>query len=183
MKKGPSDAERRSLKEFREFVESEPAVPSARSDALIMKKVSADLRPAQWRVFGKFAAIETVAGTATLFVCPQFGFGFGGHNEYLHALHVAVDPFTFYVVCGLLFITVGAVLCSLVLSFDEIRAIRRSKYVYYPTYALGACLLFTLVGAEVYLVNALPWILGVVVGNWIGFGFTAQLRGAVRAAY
>lgn len=182
MKNGPSDAERQSLKEFSEFVQAEPAVPSARSDALILKKVSADLRPAQWRIFGKVAAVQTVAGVATLFVCPQFGFGFGGHNQYLHALHEAVDPFTFYLICGLLFIALGAVLCGLVLSLDEIRAIRRSKYLYYIAYAIVACLVFALVGADIVLLSASAWVLGTILGNTLGFGLVSRMRVAALTA-
>ncbi len=171
-----SDAEKRSLKEFCDFVESEPMTPSAKVELEILRRVEADLCPQQWFVFGKLFAIEAVTGLATLFVCPQFNLGFGGHNELLHALHETVDPFTFYLICGLFFVVFGAAISGIFLNRDEIRSIKNSKYNYYLIYACTAYFIFALFGAEILIISLIPWIFGAVIGNAFGFSLVSRIR-------
>jgi hypothetical protein len=141
--------------------------------------VEADLCPPQWLVFGKFTIIEAFAGIATLFVCPQFGLGFGGHNEFLHTLHETLAPFVFYVICGLFFVFLGAATSGLLLSYNEIQSIKKSKYIYYLIYALTAYLVFFMFGAEILLISSTPWILGSIMGNSVGFGLVSRMRFAL----
>ena len=170
------DDEQQSLHEFCDFVESSPMTPSAKTESQILQSVEADLSPSQWLVFGKLFAIEAVTGLATLFVCPQFGLGFGGHNEFLHTLHETVDPFTFYLICGLIFVVAGAAISGILLNRDEIRTIKKSKYIYYLIYAFTAYFIFALFGAEILIISLIPWILGTVMGNAFGFSVVSRIR-------
>ncbi len=172
----PYDPEKPSLKGFCDFVESEPLTPSTKTELGIMQKVAADLCPLQWLVFGKLFVVEAVAGVATLFVCPQFGLGFGGHNELLHALHETASPFMFYLICGLIFVVVGAAIGGVFLSRDEIRTIKKSKYAYYPVYAFTVYFIFAQFGGEVLIISLMPWVIGSVLGNAFGFGLASRIR-------
>lgn len=171
-----SPKERRALEEFSAFVDAEEMSPPRQVDARVLDQVRADLKPPRWLVYGKITAIETGAGIATLFFCPQFGLGFGGHSEFFHSLHQLVDTFLFFVICGLIFIVLGGVLSGLLLTYNEMQAIRKSKYVYYLTFALLACLGFYLFGAEIALINAFAWVSGAVLGNWLGLGGISRVR-------
>ncbi len=172
----PTDTEQQSLREFGEFIQAETVKPTAETDHRVLSAIGADLCLTQWPVFAKVAVIETAAGIATLFVCPQFGLGFSGHNALLHSLHEAVEPLIFYAICGLLFISLGAVMSALVLRRNEIQVIKRSKYAYYFIYAFAACLVLTQVGTGALLLSASAWILGAVIGNSLGFGLVSRLR-------
>lgn len=172
----PTENEQRSLREFCDFVESAPVEPSHAADARIMWRVKTDLQPPIGWLYAKFATIEAAAGVATLYVCPQFGVAFGGHNEFLHALHEQAGFFTFYLICGLLFVVVGAALSALLLGVNELKAIKTSKYVYYLVFGVAAFLSFYAAGAQIIWLSAAPWILGAYLGNWFGFGVVSRLR-------
>jgi hypothetical protein len=164
------------MKEFVEFVEADPFSPKAATDNAIHKMVEKSLNPSLWTVFAKFAGIEAGAGLATLLVCPQFDMGFGSHDELLHSLHSALPPFLFYIVCGIFFVVAGAALAGLILSRDEIRVIKAAKYIYYAAYSLMAYMIFASLGAEVFLMSSIAWILGAMAGNFIGFESVIRMR-------
>lgn len=172
----PTDTEKQSLKEFCDFVESTPMTPPPKTELQIMQRVEAELCPPQWLIFGKLFSIEAVTGVATLFICPQFDLGFGSHNEFLHTLHETLDPFSFYLICGLIFVVFGAVISGIFLSREEIRTINKSKYIYYLIYAFTAYFIFTLFGAEVLIISLTAWILGSFMGNAIGFSLASWIR-------
>lgn len=178
-----SDREVQSLKEFCDFVEAEPISPPGTVDSRIIGRVHHDLVPSPWRLYLKFAVIEAGAGLATLWVCPQFGFTFSGHNTWLHSLHEQAGFFTYYLVCGLLFVVLGATLSALLLDYNELRTIRTSKYLYYLVFGVLACLAFFIAGAEILLVSTVPWIVGAYLGNLIGFGVIARFRMRQPIAY
>ena len=171
-----SDTEKQTIKEFCDFVESEPMMPSTKTDQRIMQRVVVELRPSQWLIFGKLFSIEAVTGVATLFICPQFELGFSSHNKLIHTLHETLNPFSFYLICGLIFVVLGAVLSGIFLSRDEVRTINKSKYIYYLIYAFTAYYIFTLFGAVVILSSLLAWIFGAFIGNTLGFNLALWMR-------
>jgi len=178
-----SNDEERSLQAFCEFVEAEPVVPPSAIDARIMGRVKQDLQPSISWLYAKFATIEAGAGVATLYFCPQFGFAFSGHNAFFHALHEQAGFFTYYLICGLLFVVLGAAMSALLLSYSELKSIRMSKYLYYLVFGVVAFLSFFLAGGEILWLSAMPWILGAYLGNLLGFGVVARVRMTRLNAY
>lgn len=176
MNSNQPETENQLLKEFCNFVDAKQVAPSASVEPKIMQMVEHDLYPSQWLVFIKLFFIESFAGGATLFVCPQFGFGFGEHNTLIHTLHEALTPFLFYITCGFFFVFLGAALSGLLLSYDEIRSIKRSKYIYYVLYSLIASLIFFTLGAEILLLSTTAWVLGSIMGNSCGFELVSRIR-------
>ena len=168
------------LKEFCGFIAAEPIAPDKETDASVLRLVENDLRPALWKIYTKFTLVEAAAGLLTLTICPQFGLGFGQHNELLHALHLATPPVVFYLLCGLLFVILGAIVGGLVLSRDEIRTVGYGKYVYFAGYSALAYLALVTLGIEIFVASSLTWMLGAMLGNLLGFGAVARLRQAGR---
>jgi hypothetical protein len=171
-----SEAEQRALDAFSAFVDADTMQPSKKTDAKILGRIQSDLQPSPWLVFGKFTAIEAASGITTLFFCPQFGLGFGQHSEFFHGLHLLVDAFSFYVICGLIFISTGAALSALLLSYNEIQSIRKSKYAYYMAFAIFASLSFSVLGSGVILMSIIAWVIGAFIGNSIMFELVSRLR-------
>jgi hypothetical protein len=141
--------------------------------------VGKDLRLPLWKVYTKFTIVEVTAGLLTLTICPQFGLGFGQHNEFLHALHVAASPVIFYLLCGLFFVILGAALGGLVLNRDEIRSFCNNDNWYFAGYCILTYLTLVALGAEVFVLSSLTWMLGAMLGNLFGFGAVIRLRQAM----
>ncbi len=167
------------MEEFINFVEADPVSPKATTDNSIHKMVEKSLNPPLWTIFAKFSCIETVAGLATLLICPQFNIGLGSHNRIFHSFHSTMPPILFFIVCGIFFVLLGAALAGLILSHDEIRKIKTSKYVYYASYSLTVYIIFVSLGTEVFLMSSIAWILGATVGNYVGFETISRMKMAM----
>jgi hypothetical protein len=164
------------MEEFIKFVEADPISPKATTDNSIHKMVENSINPSILMVFAKFFGIQSVTGLATLLVCPQFNIGFRSHNELFHSLHSTLPPFLFFIVCGVFFVLLGASLAGLILSRDEIRVIKKIKHIYNVAYSLTACIIFASLGAEVFLIYYIAWILGAIAGIYVGFETISQLK-------
>jgi hypothetical protein len=172
-------SEQALLKEFAEFIDAKPTAPGEPADESILRMVGKDLRPALWKVYVKVTLVEVTAGLLTLTICPQFGLGFGRHNEFLHAMHFAASPVVFYLLCGLLFVILGAALGGLVLNRDEIRSFCNNDNWYFAGYSILAYLTLVALGVEVFVLSSLTWIFGAMLGNLFGFGAVIRLRQAM----
>jgi hypothetical protein len=171
-----SDREQMLLQEFAEFVEAAPAVPDPAVDARVLQAVAAELAPPRWRILARLAAAQTAGGVLTLGVCPQFGFGFGTHQAFIHGLHAALPPVLFYLACGLFFVSLGAVFSALLLRRSDFRALGRTPWRFFVGYGiLGYATLLTL-GSDAFVMASLAWIAGAVAGNVLGFAAAARLR-------
>lgn len=173
-----TDSEQEMLREFAEFIEADPAASSRGMDEKVLRMVAKDLRPAPWKIFAKLTLVEVAAGLVTLTLCLQFGLGFGAHNEFLHRLHAATSPAVFYLLCGVLFVTLGAALGGFVLTRHEIRAVSPTRNRYFAVYSLLAYVTLVILGPEVFVAGSLTWIVGAMMGNVLGYGAVIRLRRA-----
>lgn len=171
-----TDMQQQLLKEFAEFVEADPVAPSAGLDKTLLDMVTKDLRPARWQVFAKLTLVEIAAGLVTLTLCPQFGLGFGQHNAFVHSLHLALPSAVFYLFCGLFFVSLGAVLCGLILTRPEIRSLGRDQYAYFSVYSILAYLVLISLGSEAFVAGSIFWVAGALLGNVLGFETIVWLR-------
>ena len=163
-------------REFIDFAKARPEPVPARLDSALMNRVREDLQPSQHRILGKFTAAQVLAGLATLTVCPQFGFGFGGHNAFLHSFHATAGPVLYYMLCGAIFMVFGALAVPLLLTRDELRTVRRTKYAFYLGYSLLAYMALTLLGDESFHVHGLCWLAGALAGNSLGFTLFSGMK-------
>lgn len=162
--------------EFAEFIAAEPLAPSAALDEVILQRVARDLRPARWKIWTRLTLIEVTAGLLTLTICPQFGLGFGQHNQFLHSLHAATTPLVFYLLCGLIFVSFGAGIAGVVLPRAEIRILGRQKYLYFTLYTVLAYLALVTLGSEAFILSSLVWMVGGLLGNIATFSAVVRLR-------
>lgn len=162
--------------EFAEFIAAEPLAPTPALDDVILKRVARDLCPARWKIWARLTLVEVTAGLLTLTICPQFGLGFGQHNEFLRALHAATTPPVFYLLCGLIFVSFGAGLGGLVLAPAEIRTLGQQKYLYFTVYSLLSYLGLLGLGSEAFVISSLVWVLGALLGNILTFAAVIRLR-------
>lgn len=170
--------EQQMMHEFAEFIEADPVTPGEKMDKAILRLVEKDLRPARWKVYSKFTLVEVGAGLATLTVCPQFGLGFGQHNQFLHTLHASTPPVIYYLLCGLFFVIFGAGLSGLVLNREEVRTVGNNKYLYFVVYSFLAYFCLVTLGSQAFVASMLAWVLGALLGNILAFEAVVRLRHA-----
>ncbi len=173
-----TESEKERIREFIEFVEAEPTTPSARVDAAVLARVKKDLKPAPLKVLAKLGVVQAAAGLVTLTICPQFGVGFGVHNELLHRLHLATSPGIFYLLCGILFVVLGATFGGMLLTRPEMGAMGSGKYLFFIIYSVLAYLVLVGLGPDAFVWNSLTWILGAILGNLFGFEIIMWVRKA-----
>ncbi len=161
--------------EFLAFVNSDPVSPPALLTEKLKITVSQDLRSAIWKIFSKLAGLQTACATLTLLFCPQFKIGFAKH-DYLADLFQHSEGFGFMIVCGMIFLSGGAVIAPFFFNQAEMKAIERSVLSYFPITALLAVMLFYSLGADIYWPLALPWFLGGTLGSVIGFELVKYFR-------
>lgn len=171
--------EQKMRQEFSDFIDTEQIAPGKHLDEAVLSRVKKDLQPAWWMIYGKLTLIQVTAGLATLTICPQFGFGFGQHNQFLHDLHLATSPIVFYLLCGLFFVILGATLGGLILNRAEIRTLGDSKYLYFAVYSILAFLILLSLGTEAFIASSMVWMLGAFLGNVFGFAAGIRFRHAI----
>jgi hypothetical protein len=168
--------ERRMLREFTAFVEAEPTPPDPAADAAVLRRVAADLRPSRWTIYTRMSLAQTAGGLLTLSVCPQFGLGLGGHHALLHGLHAALAPVLFYLTCGLIFISLGAVCGALLLRRAELRTLGPAPWGFFLGYSVLTYGVLVSLGGEAFTAASLAWPLGALAGNALGFTLVTRLR-------
>ncbi|WP_456387632.1 hypothetical protein [Desulfolithobacter sp.] len=162
-------------REFLEFVDSDPVTPPPILTERLRAAIGDDLRPALWKIFAKLGGIQAVCATLTLFFCPQFEIGFTKH-DHLAGLVQHSEGIGFMLVCGMIFLSGGAVIAPFFLRQAEMKAIERSVLVYFPIAALLAIMVFYLLGADINWSLALPWFAGGTLGSVIGYELVAYVR-------
>lgn len=170
------DLETGLLREFAEFVEATPRAPSQATEQAVLQRVATELRPPRWKIYTRLGLLQTVCGLLTLTLCPQFGLGFGTHQVLLHSSHAALPPAIFYLVCGLFFVSLGALLSGLLLRRAERRALGGLPWGFFLGYGSVAYGGLLALGGEAFMVASLSWIAGTVLGNALGFAATTRLR-------
>ena len=168
--------EQELLNEFYDFVEVDPVEPPENVGKAIKEMVTCELVPHPVRIYSKLTVVEAASGLLTLAICPQFGFGFMGHDQILHSLHAVTTPAIYYLLCGVFFVLLGACLSGLVLSPAEIKVLGKEKFFYFAAYSVLAYLALTGLGSEAFALVSLTWIFGAFLGNLLGFETLARLR-------
>lgn len=176
-----ADLEKEMRNEFIEFIEADHFAPSEESKNAVMDMVLHDLNPAPLKVYSKFALIQTSSGLLTLAVCPQFGVGTGQHDEFLHSIHAAMPPVVFYLLCGVFFVLLGAVVSGLILNRSELKTIGNMKFACFAIFGVLAYLALVALGTEEFVANSLVWIAGAFFGNIFGFELATRLQGQAKA--
>ncbi len=78
------------------------------------------------------------------FIARSSDWRLGRHSDFFHTLHEQTGYFAFYLICGLLFVVLGAAISALLLSYNELQSIKKSKYLYYLVFGVTAFLAFFL---------------------------------------
>jgi hypothetical protein len=151
-------------KQFSEFLASSEVRPPEVLTEKISGIVRQDLNPAAWRVFTKQGAIQLLVGALVLLFCPQFGINlFPGMG--LMALFMRFGEIGCMVGCGSVFLGASSLLGSLVLRPEELKVIRKSRFLQLGTMTLLSGGVFVCLGGEMVVGLGVAWVLGGLLGG------------------
>ena len=161
-------------KEFLQFIETEGIDPPIAVSEKIHKAVDKDLNPLTWKVLCKFGFIQAAVALLTLLICPQFELGLIKHDD-AHLRALLGEP-GYMALCGAIFLTSGSVLASIMISIEEMRAIKKAEPVYLFLASVFALMIFRYLGTPSVPASYAAWFTGAFAGSAAAFEIIKQLR-------
>lgn len=153
------------LKDYEDFLNNDTQ-PSTELTQRVVGKIQKLLNPSQFVVFAKILGIHILIGTLSLAICNQFGLNpfntefslsdwfmkMGGHNICM-------------VFCGIFFISLSVLASGILLTLEEVAALRRHEFLQTLTLGVVSLGFLILFGAEVALGIGLLWLAGACLGG------------------
>lgn len=151
--------------EFLEFAESEPVDPPLIVSEKICRRIREEMIASVRRVLAKLGLIQLLWSFATLLVCPQFELGLtaGVHTD--HLLHRSFGEWGHMVVCGAIFMSGGAAISAGILRREEINALNKTRFVFFPLTCFVALSIFRFFGSPALPADYVLWFLGAIGGS------------------
>ncbi|OFZ53771.1 MAG: hypothetical protein A2428_17020 [Bdellovibrionales bacterium RIFOXYC1_FULL_54_43] len=145
--------------EYQEFLRAEESTPPQVLSETITRRVRADLSPSFLKLFVKLGVVHAFVGSLSLLVCPQFGIApFGNHG--LMAVYMQFGAHACLAACGATFMMGSALIASLVLRPEELRALRKKESLQILGLGLGSLAVFLTFGEVPALTLAVAWLIG-----------------------
>ncbi len=163
-------------REFMEFIEAESTEPPIALSEVIHKAVARDLKLMIWKVLLKFGVIQSAVALISLFVCPQFELDLGLIRHGDAHLKALLGELGYMALCGAIFLSSGAVLATITLRVEELRAIKKSEYLYLFLASALALMIFWYLGTPSVFASYAAWFAGAFGGSMAAFEVVKSLR-------
>lgn len=168
------------LKEFTEFSNidlGQVQVPSGAFD-----QIKKRLFPNPWVVFGKITVLHGVVGFFSLAICNQFGLNPFQTNQSLTNWFMKIAGHNVcMVLCGVFFMTTTYVLANLLLSLEELEAVRRYEWLQTGIMGFVSLAAFYFFGAELIGTFVGLWIVGALIGGLLSIEGSYYVRRVMAA--
>ncbi len=163
------------LKEFTEFsnIKSEQVQVPASAYSNLKKR----LFPSPWMVFGKVAGVHAIVGSLSLAVCNQFGLNPFNTQQSLTDWFMRIAGHNFcMLLCGVFFMMTTYLLANVVLTLEEVEAVKRYEWLQTGIIGLVSLAAFHFFGAELVGTFMLLWIVGALIGGFISIEGSYRIR-------
>jgi hypothetical protein len=167
------------LTEYEAFLQEDNATVPVFLSEKTLGRVKTLLNPSPWIVFLKLLGIHIGVGFLSLSVCHQFEMNPFGTDVSLANWFMAMwGHGVCMVFCGVMFVGTSILAAGLLLSVEELRALKRTEFL--QTLALGTTSLavFGFFGAELAFTFAGLWLLGALIGGFVATEVAFKLREA-----
>lgn len=148
------------MNDFNEFLDAAEVSPPSDVTENVTSNVHRDLNPSNFRVGGKVLLIHAVLSLVTLSICSQFGLRIFSVMDLMESFMRIAGHTYCMAFCGALYVGSTAFALSLLLSPEEVLAVRRNRVLQFLMLSGVSLAAFIFFGAEVLLVPALLWIGG-----------------------
>ena len=130
----------------------------------IKSNIHSKLNPPGHWVFLKLSFAQFLASFLVLAICPQFHLGFFPHSFLGHILMSWGEAYC-NLACGAIFLGIGTIFSFLTLNTDELRVLKKNKFIHFPSVILLSLLSFVILGVEIQLLMFLIWALGGMISS------------------
>lgn len=167
------------LKDFTEFSN----VSTEQVSAVAYLKLKKRLFPNPWIVFGKVVGVHAVVGSLSLAVCNQFGLNPFNTQQSLTDWFMKVAGHNFcMLLCGTFFMMMTYLLANLVLTLEEMEAVKRHEWLQTGIMGLVSLAAFHFFGAELVGTFMFLWLIGALIGGFLSIEGSYRIRRVLAAA-
>ncbi len=167
--------------EFSEFLSAPEMNPPIVLREAVIDRIRADLNPANSAVFLKMLGVHTFVSLFTLSICSQFGIQSLRLYDAMDSMMSVVGSTYCMALCGMLYLGLSALMLSFVLRPEEIKVIRRHRFLQLALLTGVSLGVFLCLGAQVLLLPGTLWVAGSLVGGLSTFELGWMLRSKLRS--
>lgn len=124
--------------------------------------------------------IHTVVSLFSLSICSQFGIQSLKIYDAMDSMMSVVGHTYCMAFCGLLYLSISALMLSFLLKPEEIKVIRRHKVLQLTLLAGVSLGVFLCLGAEILIIPGILWVVGSLVGGITSLELGWMLRAKFR---
>lgn len=158
-------------KEYAEFLQSDVVQPPEDLSARVFQRITLLLNPLGRVVFAKILGLHAVVGFLSLAICHQFDINpFQTSFSLSDVLMEFMGHRACMVFCGVFFVATTFVLAGFLLSIEELKVLRRNRWVQTASLGMLSLAILFFAGAEVALSMGIYWW----VGSWLGGLLSAE---------
>jgi hypothetical protein len=129
------------------------------------KQIQRRLFPSPAKVLVKILGVHLFVGTLSLSVCDQFGLNPFGTSQFLTSWFMSWGHSFCMILCGGFFASATFLISQLLLSFEEVETLQRSRFTQIAAIMLLSLGTFFFLGADFVGSLVLLWSLGALVGG------------------
>ncbi len=166
--------------EFNEFLLSPEVDPPRLAREAVLSHIHHQLNPPGERVFLKMLGIHTVVSLFSLSICSQFGVQSLRLYDAMGSMMDIVGSTYCMAFCGVLYLGISAIAFSFFLKPEEIKVIRRYKFLQLALLSGVSLGVFLCLGATVLFIPGALWIVGSFVGGATGLELGWLIRAHFR---
>ncbi|MDT8317079.1 MAG: hypothetical protein RQ824_03675 [bacterium] len=162
--------------EFLEFINAEEVDPPEALSEKVQDEVGRNLTPPIWKILLKFGLIQFAVSFMTLLFCPQFELDLGliKHDD-AHS-KVLLGEAGYMALCGVIFLGSGSLLASMLLRVEELRALKKTEYLYLFLASAVALMIFRQLGSPAIQASYAAWFSGAFGGSAAAFEIIKRLK-------
>lgn len=156
------------LEDYQAFIDSDRTAIPPKVTETVFFKINDLLNPSAWLVFFKILGVHLVTGLLSLSFCHQFDLNPFKTQSSLTDWFTSVGGHHFCMLaCGVLFVGLGILAAGLVLTVEEVKALKRTEFLQNFSLGIISLGLFAAFGAELILSIGIIWLLGGLIGGFI----------------
>lgn len=163
-------------KEFFDFISTEEMKPPIALDNYIKDTIQKKLQPKRSIVFLKLLVIHTLVSLFSLSICPQFEIQTFAIFDSMKVFMKLLGHTYCMILCGFLYLSISALIISLVLKPGEITLIRKDNYFLIAILAMASLGIFMCFNAQFFIIPTTLWFIGAFTGGFLSLELGWSIR-------
>ncbi len=156
------------MDEYEEFIQADDLEIPQEIKSHVFNRIQKLIHPHAHNVFFKILGIHVIVGFLSLSICHQFGINPFNTDRSLDRFMMSVGGHQFCMFgCGVLFVSLSLAAAGYFLTFEEIKALKRTQFLQTLSLGLISLGLLAFFGAELLVSFAAIWLSGALIGGFL----------------